>query len=553
VTGAAKFGTGNNALSLSGDAVMNGAVQFGAGTDTINLAGTSKLTGDINFGGGADVMTLAGTSAYTGALTGSAGLAVTLGTGTSLTATNLGTVDVASITAGNNSKLGVTIDAATGTNTLINVAGAASFGTGSTIDVRLASLGGVTGTYKVLQAGTLTGASNLTSSVASLPFVFDSSLDTSTPNEVSVVIRQKTADELGINSSEASILNAFLEAADADQGIAQFFLGIQDSDSLQGALQQVLPEHAGGAFETATKGSRLLGRTLSDPRTPLVRSGTLGIWAQQVAWGGSKAIGATSSYSVSGWGAAAGVETGLGALGNAGLTLSYLAGKDGKKQSDNEISTSQFEGGLYFRGGVGPIRAFARGTVGMLNFDGERFFNGALSDTELRRVAKGDWKGRLYSGMAGVTYDAHFGALSLRPTLSIEHFSLKEKGYTETGGGDAFNLKVDSRTSSETAAIATLALGYDLMGNSLDSETFLRLELEGGRREILSGKLGKTTARFGDGTPFTLTPEERTSGFLGSLRAIGGGQGFALTAEISAEQQQDELSLGGRLGVSFAF
>ena len=29
--------------------------------------------------------------------------------------------------------------------------------------------------------------------------------------------------------------------------------------------------------------------------------------------------------------------------------------------------------------------------------------------------------------------------------------------------------------------------------------------------------------------------------------------GFAITAEANAEQQQDKLSLGGRLGVQFAF
>ena len=98
-----------------------------------------------------------------------------------------------------------------------------------------------------------------------------------------------------------------------------------------------------------------------------------------------------------------------------------------------------------------------------------------------------------------------------------------------------------------------LAIGYDLFGGAPDAEAFARIELEGGRREILSGKLGTTTASFNDGTPFTLTPEERTSGFLGSLRMIGGGSGFAITAEVNAEQQQHEVSLGGRLGVQFAF
>ena len=33
--------------------------------------------------------------------------------------------------------------------------------------------------------------------------------------------------------------------------------------------------------------------------------------------------------------------------------------------------------------------------------------------------------------------------------------------------------------------------------------------------EIVSGTLGATTASFKDGTPFTLTPDDRTSGWVG--------------------------------------
>ena len=95
---------------------MNSTVKFGAGSDIVQLAGTSQLNGDIDFGGGAGTLTLAGTAAYVGALTGTAGMAITLGDGTSLTSANLGTVDVGSLTVGNNATLGVTIDSSTGTS-----------------------------------------------------------------------------------------------------------------------------------------------------------------------------------------------------------------------------------------------------------------------------------------------------------------------------------------------------------------------------------------------------------------------------------------------------
>ena len=107
------------------------------------------------------------------------------------------------------------------------------------------------------------------------------------------------------------------------------------------------------------------------------------------------------------------------------------------------------------------------------------------------------------------------------------------------------------RKSSETAAVGMVSLGYDFL--SLDpKESWLRVELEGGRREILSGKLGATTASFAGGQPFTLTPEERTSGWRAGLRVSGGGPSLAIGAEINGEEQQGEASIGGRIGVQFA-
>jgi hypothetical protein len=553
VTGTAKFGGGNNSLSLSGDAVLEGAVEFGAGADTLQLAGSSRLNGNVNFGGGSDVLTLSGTSIFSGELSGSAGLAVNLGAGTQLKATNLGTVNLASITTGAGSTIGVTIDSSSDESTLYNIAGAASFGTGTTLDVRLLSLGGVEGTYKVLQAGTLAGAGNIVTATGSIPFLFDSDVVTTTPNEVSVTIRQKTASELGLNASEGAIVDAVIDSADSDAGVAGFFLGLEDSQGVRDALQQMLPEHAGGAFETATKGPRLTNRIFLDPKAPVIQKNDLGFWLQQVAWGSSKSIGATSSYDVTGWGASAGVEKEVGALGSFGISLAYLSGRDEKKTSRNELISNEYQGGVYWRGAWGPLRAFAHGTVSTLNFDGKRFFSGVVDGDEVTREAKGEWKGTMYSATAGVAYDVQFGSFFLRPTAMIEHYSLKEKGYSETGGGDAFNLTIDSRKSDETAATGTLNLGYELMHSTEDDAGWMRVELEGGRRQILSGKIGNTTARFADGTPFTLVAEERNSSWLGGLRLVGGGEGFVLSGEINAEELQNDVSLGGRLGLQFTF
>ena len=547
INGQIKFGSGNDVLDI-GDGAVNGDVAFGGGSNSLLMSGDAIMNGKADFGGGAGILQLSGTSSFTGNLLNSGGVAATVGEGAALNATNAGSVALASLTTGAGATLGVTIDAAGGTNTFYNVAGAATLGANNLIAVNLLSVGDVAGTYKIIQAGSLTGGTGLTSEVGSLPFLFDSSLVTSVPNEVSLTISLKSADELGINRSESDILGAVLDAADSDAGIAGLLLGIGDSDTLQDTLQQMLPEHAGGTFETATKGSRLMTKFLLDPRAPGSEDGPWRLWTEQVAWASSKSIGATSDYKLGGWGAAAGVEAGLGNFGGVGASLAFLSGRD--TRGNNELMSDQYEAGLYWRGQWGGLSAFARGTAAAISFDSRRTFNGAGG--AVSREAEGDWKGRLYSASAGASYDMKMGRFSIRPSILLEHYKLTEKAYQESGGGTAFDLEVEKRDSDETAANALVALGYDIFGSSEISSSWMRVELEGGYRSILSGSIGKTRARFEDGDTFTLTPEDRDSGWLAGLRVMGGDRGMSLTGEVNAEDQLGKAGIGGRLSLQVA-
>jgi hypothetical protein len=528
--------TGRPAPSIAGN------ILFGAANDTLDIQAGS-VSGKVDFGGGADIMSLSGASVFRGTLANSGGLAVTVGTGSTLDVQNLGTVDLASLTTASGSAIGITIGDSG--NTLYNVSGTATFGTDTKVLVTLDNVGTAAGTYTIIDAATLAGAENLSSSIVTLPFLFDSTLTSdAATGQVALDIELKDAGELGLNRSETAILGAALDAADADKPIAALFLSIADSAELKGTLQQMLPEHAGGVFETATKGSRLAAEILADPR-PIS-----GLWLQQVAGGSSKSIGDTSSYKVDTWGATGGYDISLGRMGSVGVTAGYFFGRD--KHLGNELMSNHYEGGVYWRGGVGPLRAWARATAGAIDFDGKRHLTATLAGDTISRSAEGKWKGRLYSGSGGVSYEAHTGRLSIRPNASIENYKLDEDGFTETGGGDAFDLTVRSRKSNETAANALLTLGYDFLGSRDPDSIWGRIELEGGRREILSGSLGKTVASFGDGTPFTLTAEERTSGWRGGIRAIGGGATMGFVIEGNAEEQQGHTSIGARAALRLA-
>ncbi|HEX8388711.1 MAG TPA: autotransporter outer membrane beta-barrel domain-containing protein, partial [Sphingomonas sp.] len=141
-------------------------------------------------------------------------------------------------------------------------------------------------------------------------------------------------------------------------------------------------------------------------------------------------------------------------------------------------------------------------------------------------------------------YQGGVGRFTFRPKAQIDYHRLNEDGYTEKGGGKALDLTVDKRKSDELSGEAALALG--VVFGEADAGWF-QAELEGGRREILSGGLGATTARFADGKPFTLTPEERTSGWLARLRGIGGTEYFRLAGELSGEEQQGRAAVAARV------
>ena len=81
---------------------------------------------------------------------------------------------------------------------------------------------------------------------------------------------------------------------------------------------------------------------------------------------------------------------------------------------------------------------------------------------------------------------------------------------------------------------------------------WLRLEAEGGWRQILAGELGGTTARFGDGDSFTLLPDQRSSGWFARLRGYGGDEFYTVSGELSAEENNDKIGYVLRASINFA-
>ncbi|MBL0925890.1 MAG: autotransporter outer membrane beta-barrel domain-containing protein, partial [Sphingomonadaceae bacterium] len=340
-------------------------------------------------------------------------------------------------------------------------------------------------------------------------------------------------------------------AADKDARVAGSLLTIREGETLRDTLQQMLPDHAGGSFETVTLASRSVARFIADPNSYVPDLGGRGFWLQQNVWSGSKDRGSSAAYDVSGWGFTGGTEIATG-VGKFGLSLGYMFGKNGNGENSNDMTANQLEGSVYWRGNWGGLHAFAKAGYGFIGFDSTRNFIGSDLQGTVQKTSEGEWDGKLVTASGGLSYAIPAGRLSIRPSVSLDYYRLTEDAYQETGGGDALDLAVGRRRSDELALNGGLALAYDF-GTVEDGIGRPRFELEGGRRQILSGDLGETVAKFKNGQTFKLTPEERTSGWTGAARLVGGTEGFRIGGEANIEERPDNVVIGARVFLTAAF
>jgi len=540
VVGDTLFGAGADELKLSGDAVYVGKVSFGAGTATMSLAGTSLYNGTADFGGNGAVLTVGTGSAFTGNLVNSSNLAVTLAGGQM----SLGQpAQIASLAVTDKGMLAITLDEAGSATPLLNVSGTASFATDSRIALRVTDVEKAVGDHLILRAGTLTGADNITAETALVPYLYKATL-ASAANDLIVTLAKKSTGELGLNRSEAAAFDAIYEALAGDAKVAGAFLGIAEGEAFRASLRQMLPDHAGGTFAAVTQGSRTFGRMLEEPTGPFKDEGGWGYWVNQVAWGTEKGRGETASYSTSGWGIGGGAELKTG-LGNFGGSMAYYWSRNRNEDAESQVNATQYELAGYWRLKAGGFRANARGAVSFISLDGMRSFAGMNGEDKVSLTASSERGARLYSGAGTLAYDWVSGNLSFRPVVSLDYYRLKEKGYAEAGGGDAFNLLVKSRTSDELAVTGSAVIGLDAGGED-QWAGWSRFELELGRREIVSGQLGNTVAHFKGGDDFMLIADQRESGWLGRLRGVAGNSGFQIGGELGAEQQDGNWALSLR-------
>jgi hypothetical protein len=552
------LGAGNDTLALSGTSTFIGRADFGTGTGALTLAGTASFLGTAVFNNQAATMTLSDTASFVGQITGGSQLDVTVNGGT-FEASGTSDLNFRSVNVGASGTLKVTIDTENQTNPRFNV-GTATFASGAKIAATIDSLGKAEGNYVILTAGTITGTPSFAADETLLPILFKGAVSVNqTAGTVSLAIQRKTTTELGFNRNQAAIYPSVFVVAPLDLQVQESLLAAEDEDELKTRFNDMMPDHAGGNFDVLARGSRMAARHLTN-NNAMFDISNFGGWFDVIKWSGDKDTSDTPAYRASGWGVSGGLER-VTRFGNVGISLAWLSGKNQNRDNTvNEIKTTGYEIGAFWRLSQGPFYAFLRGAVVLAKFDSQRGYVATdASDTSFGRGATAHWRGKLWSSIGGASYQFDMNdRIALKPMVVVDFYRLNEKGYTETGaaltdGSDAIDLSVAPRTSTNATATTSLT-GIYRFGPRTKDGIPLTIEVEGGYRNRLGGKMGDTVANFvGGGSSFRLTADEYKGGWTAEARLLSGGLDYTWSIAAGAQQTMGKPTLTARIGMGVAF
>ena len=241
-------------------------------------------------------------------------------------------------------------------------------------------------------------------------------------------------------------------------------------------------------------------------------------------------------FNAIGLGVSGGMER-SSSIGVVGVTAALFTGdiRIPKSPGDNRTSESQLEGGVTWHTDIGQLRLDGRAAGGFVSYNYRRELKvvNSAGTVSVDRTANGKSSGLSLAGRFGGSYRAQSGRWYLQPEAHIDYFHLNEGAYTETGGGNAFDMSVAKRTSSEASATVSVRAG-----GSFGRDFTWRPELEFGYREIVSGDPGKTTAQFAGGTPFTLDPAAiQRGGAFGRFGFATGNDVYDVSIAAGAEMR----------------
>jgi hypothetical protein len=531
---------------------ITGDVLFGSGPARMELL-AGQMNGALAFGAGADALVVDGGATFSGALTDAGGgLSVAIGEGR-LTATNVTTLGLTTLTLGDQSELVLTADPVGGASTRLNVAGAAVLEDGAKVGLRFTSKLTEPTSFTLIQAADLDVQGALDDSLlADGPWLYRTTLRADeTQNQLIADVRRRTAGEAGLDAAQASAYDAVFDAFDREDAVRDALLSKTDQASFVALYDQFLPDYSGALFRVFASANEATARGIDETEGRLP-DGQRRAWVQEIGVIHRQDLSGSAGFDAGGFGLAAGVESAEGSMGSFGVHTSFLnvSVEENGAAAAEDLTGSALSGGVYWRASAGALQASASATGGYAWLQGDR----AVVDTDsgLVRNANSEWNAVMGAAHAGLSWTAEAGRFHARPMLQVDYFYFGEDGRTESGGGEAIDLVIDERTSQQLSAFAGVALGATLG----DEESMLwRPEVTVGYRALTGDGPDATTARFvSGGSSFTLAAPELDDGAaVVRIGVRGMTRYFDLALEGGGELRGDHQAYDARLTARLAF
>ena len=347
--------TDGDGVPDSAEPEIYGDILLGSGDDVMDIR-NGIVVGDVSFGAGADRLNITGGATVRGAITDTDGdLAINVTDGT-LDLRNTSSQTLSDLSIGGDGQLIVSLDP-NDTGSRLNVTGTATLADGAGLGVHFNSLlapGAGTQRFGLISAGSLNaGAIDLDSVQDNSPYLYvvEAGVDTAA-NEVFADVRQRTTEEAGMISVEASLYDAFYNSltgsSDSATALRDAFLSQISRDDFFNLYEQLLPEHSGGPLVSLASGVDAVTRALTG-RNASAAPGETSAWVQEINFYADKDKTDTYGFRSEGFGVAGGVERGTG-LGAVGLSVAFTSSdlEDPESEAEEVLTAGGF-GGLLLR------------------------------------------------------------------------------------------------------------------------------------------------------------------------------------------------------------
>jgi hypothetical protein len=300
-------------------------------------------------------------------------------------------------------------------------------------------------------------------------------------------------------------------ALGTDSGLgAAMISGITNASSAESAYASFAPDVSGATRAVAVSltddASNVVAARQRELREYANQEGDLTLWGQEFAQRlNQKTTGAgIPGYRDSGFGFALGADQGDPESGRYGAAFEFFNGGAREDAPGNSKTTSEW----YMLTGYSDWRGKGlfldtQATVGYVNLKGNRYLNLTLPNStntgtvSYDRSAYQQHPGEYLAG--GVMTGAIFNESGtiLTPELSLDGLVMREENYTESGGGNGFNLHVASSYAQSLRAFT----GLDVRQDIDLTDYLLQPEIRAGYRYDFANGAQSLKANFASVTP----------------------------------------------------